>query len=92
LSSIAKGGLVGLLTGGALGGLFQLARREIARAGRWMPREADRLEEAVQELRLALRDPDQMRSMRAVHRLRELRIWDETSESAGKNQDGVKNA
>ena len=38
-----------------------------------MPREAEeRLEDAVQELRFALRDPDQMRSQRTVDRLREL--------------------
>lgn len=71
LSIIVKGGLAALLIGGA-GAAIQLARREIDRAGRWMPREAERLEDTIQELRVALRDPDQMRSMRAVYRLREL--------------------
>ncbi len=71
-SVFTKAALAGLLAGGALAGLCQLARREIDRAGGWMPREAERLEDAVQELRLALRDPDQMRSTRAVHRLREV--------------------
>jgi hypothetical protein len=71
LSIIAKGGLAALLIGGA-GAAFQLARHEINRAGRWMPREADRIEGAMQELRIALRDPDQMRSMRAVYQLRAL--------------------
>ena len=72
LSAAVKAGLAGMLATGALGGLFQLACRDIARVRRWMPREADRLEDAVQELRFALRDPDPMRSNRAIHRLREL--------------------
>lgn len=71
LSIFAKSGLAALLIGGA-GAAIHFARREINRAGRWMPREAEWLEGAMQELRLALRDPDQMRSFRAVHRLREL--------------------
>ncbi len=72
LSAAGKAGLAATLAAVALGGLFQLARRDIARVRRWMPREADRLEDAVQELRFAIRDPDPMRSNRAVYRLREL--------------------
>ena len=47
-------------------------RREFDRAGRWMPRGAERFGDAVRELRFALRDPDHARNTQAVHRLRVL--------------------
>lgn len=42
LSIIVKSGLAAMLIGGGLAAAFQLGRQAIDRAGRWMPREADR--------------------------------------------------
>jgi len=72
LSTLVCGLALGAATAGVLGWLVAHAGQMFGSFGKYMPREVRRhkLIDAIHELRLALRDPDQLRNINAMERLR----------------------